>query len=115
MASKKTLSITELVVAMDTWFNTGDMIRDLGYCHAQFVDRLGDTFRWKGENVSTVELEAIINNLPNIAHSAVYGVVLPYTDGKVSWDLSENQIINKPPLSLPKHKVHIPARHTVDY
>ena len=67
----------------DTWFNTGDLIRDLGYCHAQFADRLGDTFRWKGENVSTAELEAIINNLPNVAHSAVYGVGLPFTDGKV--------------------------------
>jgi len=66
----------------DQWFNTGDMIRDLGFDHAQFVDRLGDTFRWKGENVSTAELEAILNKFPAVNHSAVYGVSLPKIDGK---------------------------------
>lgn len=66
----------------DKWFNTGDLIRDLGFDHAQFVDRLGDTFRWKGENVSTAELEAILNKFPAVNHSAVYGVTLPKIDGK---------------------------------
>lgn len=66
----------------DKWFNTGDLIRDIGNRHAQFVDRLGDTFRWKGENVSTAELEAIMNNLPEVSHSAVYGVALPQIDGR---------------------------------
>lgn len=66
----------------DKWFDTGDLLRDIGYHHAQFVDRIGDTFRWKGENVSTAELEGIINNLPNVAHSAVYGVDLPKVDGR---------------------------------
>ncbi|MGC3547133.1 long-chain-acyl-CoA synthetase, partial [Pseudomonas aeruginosa] len=37
----------------DAWFNTGDQMRDIGFKHTQFVDRLGDTFRWKGEYVST--------------------------------------------------------------
>ena len=66
----------------DEWYNTGDLIRNIGFDHAQFVDRLGDTFRWKGENVSTAELEAILNNFPVINHSAVYGVALPKIDGK---------------------------------
>lgn len=66
----------------DGWFNTGDLIRDIGYGHAQFVDRTGDTFRWKGENVSTTEVEAVANTLPQVSLSAVYGVKLPGGDGR---------------------------------
>lgn len=66
----------------DRWFNMGDLLRDIGCGHAQFVDRIGDTFRWKGENVATAELEAIINQLPEVSHSAVYGVSLPHIDGR---------------------------------
>ena len=66
----------------DAWFNTGDLIRDIGYGHAQFVDRTGDTFRWKGENVSTTEIEAVANTLPQVSLSSVYGVKLPGGDGR---------------------------------
>ena len=66
----------------DLWFNTGDLIREVGFGHVQFVDRMGDTFRWKGENVSTAEVEANLNLLPQVAHSAVYGIALPDTDGR---------------------------------
>jgi citronellyl-CoA synthetase len=66
----------------DLWFNTGDLMRDIGLWHAQFVDRLGDTFRWKGENVATAEVEEIINAFPAVSTSAVYGVLIPKTDGR---------------------------------
>jgi citronellyl-CoA synthetase len=66
----------------DRWFNSGDLMRDLGFRHAQFVDRLGDTFRWKGENVSTIEVEGIISSLSQVSGGAVYGVSIPHTDGK---------------------------------
>jgi len=66
----------------DAWFNTGDLMRDLGYRHAQFVDRLGDTFRWKGENVSTTEVENIIGQLGEVLDVAVYGVEIPNTNGR---------------------------------
>jgi citronellyl-CoA synthetase len=66
----------------DLWYNTGDMLRNVGYKHAQFVDRLGDTFRWKGENVSTSEIEDIIVSYEKIEHSSVYGVEIPGTEGR---------------------------------
>ncbi|MES2662878.1 MAG: long-chain-acyl-CoA synthetase [Pseudomonadota bacterium] len=66
----------------DRWFNTGDLLRDLGWRHAQFVDRIGDTFRWKGENVSTMEVENILVEFPLIREAVVYGVEIPKTEGR---------------------------------
>jgi citronellyl-CoA synthetase len=66
----------------DTWFNTGDLMRDIGFKHTQFVDRVGDTFRWKGENVATAEVEEIIHQYPAVESCAVYGVSIPHTDGR---------------------------------
>jgi citronellyl-CoA synthetase len=77
----------------DAWFNTGDLMRDQGFHHAQFVDRLGDTFRWKGENVSTTELENCLSQLPELEDAVVYGVEIPDTNGRagmVSIRLAEN-------------------------
>ncbi len=68
--------------AGDAWFRTGDLLtrdRD-GYYF--FVDRLGDTFRWKGENVSTQEVADILNRCTGIAESTVYGVAVPGADGR---------------------------------
>jgi len=66
----------------DAWFDTGDLMRDMGFKHAQFVDRLGDTFRWKGENVSTTEVEFIVDAVDKISESIVYGVEIPNTNGR---------------------------------
>ncbi len=66
----------------DCWFNTGDLMRELGCRHAQFVDRLGDTFRWKGENVSTTEVEQVLNEVDGVAQAVVYGVEVPGCDGR---------------------------------
>ena len=66
----------------EIWLNTGDLIRNIGFYHAQFVDRLGDTFRWKGENVSTSEVEDVLASFEEINHSSVYGVEIPSTNGR---------------------------------
>lgn len=72
----------------DAWFNTGDLMRTvpagftLNNPHYQFVDRVGDTFRWKSENVSTNEVGEIINGFDQIKFSNVYGVEMPNCDGR---------------------------------
>ncbi|NWN91244.1 long-chain-acyl-CoA synthetase [Marinobacter adhaerens] len=66
----------------DAWFNTGDVLKDIGCRHLQFVDRMGDTFRWKGENVSTNEVENIIDGSGMVKEAIVYGVEIPNTNGK---------------------------------
>ena len=47
-----------------------------------FVDRIGDTFRWKGENVSTTEVSDVIMAFPGVVEAAVYGIQIPGTDGR---------------------------------
>ena len=66
----------------DVWFNTGDLVRDQGMRHIQFADRVGDTFRWKGENVATTEVEAALNRFAGVEQACVYGVQVPGTDGR---------------------------------
>lgn len=66
----------------DVWFNTGDLMRSQGFGHAAFVDRLGDTFRWKGENVATTEVEAALSIDPNVDECTVYGVEIEGAGGR---------------------------------
>jgi fatty-acyl-CoA synthase len=66
----------------DAWFRTGDLMRldAQGFFH--FVDRVGDTFRWKGENVATGEVNDAIRDCPGILDATTYGVVVPGSDGR---------------------------------
>jgi citronellyl-CoA synthetase len=72
----------DVFVKGDRYFNTGDLLRNIGFGHAQFVDRLGDTYRWKGENVSTTEVENILLQHPNICEAVAYGVEIRDTNGR---------------------------------
>jgi fatty-acyl-CoA synthase len=66
----------------DAWFRTGDLMRmeDDGYFY--FVDRIGDTFRWKSENVSSTEIAAAICDSPRVRQAVVYGIPVPGHDGR---------------------------------
>jgi fatty-acyl-CoA synthase len=66
----------------DSWFRTGDLMRQDARGYFYFVDRVGDTFRWKGENVSTSEVSEAINTFPGIADANVYGVTVVGRDGR---------------------------------
>jgi acyl-CoA synthetase (AMP-forming)/AMP-acid ligase II len=66
----------------DAWFNTGDLLRLDALWHLYFVDRLGDTFRWKGENVATSEVEAQLAQWAPVREVNVYGVSVPGAEGR---------------------------------
>ena len=66
----------------DVWFRTGDLMRRDEHGYFYFVDRIGDTFRWKGENVSTGEVGGALSAVPGIREANVYGVTVKGLDGR---------------------------------
>jgi fatty-acyl-CoA synthase len=74
--------LRDVLAPDDAWFRTGDlMTRDEGgYFH--FVDRVGDTFRWKGENVATSEVNQAVMDYPGVVDATTYGVKIPGADGR---------------------------------
>jgi fatty-acyl-CoA synthase len=66
----------------DAWFRTGDLmiLDEGGYFH--FVDRIGDTFRWKGENVATSEVNEAVVSCPGVVEATTYGVEVKGADGR---------------------------------
>ncbi|ETN39042.1 uncharacterized protein HMPREF1541_07084, partial [Cyphellophora europaea CBS 101466] len=74
--------ITDVFEKGDVWFRTGDLMREDADGCLYFVDRLGDTFRWHSENVSTTEVADVFGQLDQVAEANVYGVSVPHTDGR---------------------------------
>jgi acyl-CoA synthetase (AMP-forming)/AMP-acid ligase II len=66
----------------DLWYRTGDALRRTDDGLWYFLDRLGDTFRWKSENVSTAEVSEVLGSFPGVIEANVYGVQLPGHDGR---------------------------------
>jgi fatty-acyl-CoA synthase len=90
----------------DAWFRTGDLMRrdDGGFYY--FVDRVGDTFRWKGENVATSEVAAAITSFPGILDANVYGVQIAGADGRAG--MAEIACVDPP--DIPALRRHLLAR-----
>jgi fatty-acyl-CoA synthase len=94
----------------DAWFRTGDLMRrdEAGFYY--FLDRIGDTFRWKGENVATSEVAAAITAFPGIADANVYGVTIPGADGRAGMA----EIVCSDPIDLAAFRDHL-VRHLPRY
>ena len=95
----------------DVWFNTGDLMRSQGFGHAAFTDRLGDTFRWKGENVATTEVEAAVSLDAQVEECTVYGVEVPGAGGKagmVAVQLKDGQEFDGKALAKAAYE-HLPG------
>jgi fatty-acyl-CoA synthase len=74
--------LRDVLVKGDAWFRTGDlmMLDEAGFFH--FVDRVGDTFRWKGENVATSEVNEAVVDCPGVTDATTYGVEVRGADGR---------------------------------
>ncbi|GAB0090108.1 hypothetical protein DMENIID0001_047910 [Sergentomyia squamirostris] len=66
----------------DAYFNSGDILVQDIYGYFYFKDRTGDTYRWRGENVATSEVEAVISNIVGLHDCVVYGVEVPHVEGR---------------------------------
>lgn len=80
-ATKKKI-LSDVFEKGDRWFRTGDLVRRDAQGYYYFVDRIGDTFRWKGENVATSEVAEALGVFPGIQEANVYGVRVAGTEGR---------------------------------
>jgi len=73
--------LRDVFVRGDAWYRTGDLMRKDAGGFFYFVDRIGDTYRWKGENVATAEVAEAIAEFPGVTEATVYGVSVPCAEG----------------------------------
>jgi fatty-acyl-CoA synthase len=90
----------------DIWFRTGDLMRKDRHGYFYFIDRIGDTFRWKGENVSTTEVELALGRFASILEATVYGVAVHGRDGRAGMAA----IVAKDNLNLTALRDHLAQR-----
>ncbi|WP_426027291.1 long-chain-acyl-CoA synthetase [Brevundimonas sp. TWP2-3-4b2] len=80
-ASEKKI-LRDVFARGDRWFRTGDLMKQDSEGYVYFIDRIGDTYRWKGENVSTAEVEQRLADAPGVQEVIAYGVPVPGHEGK---------------------------------
>lgn len=89
----------------DAWFRTGDLMKRDELDYFYFIDRVGDTFRWKAENVATGEVAAVLSSFPGVTQANVYGVEIPGYDGRAGMA----SIVSEQEVDLASLKAHINA------
>lgn len=87
------------------WFRTGDLFRSDAAGYHYFIDRLGDSYRWKGENVSTQEVAAAILDVDDIRNAVVYGVRVPGAEGRAGMVLVSPR--RPPDFDVPAFSAHL--------
>jgi len=80
--TKRTI-IHDVFVSGDSWFVSGDLLKKDKDGDYWYVDRIGDTFRWKSENISTGLVENVLADIPFVENVSVYGVKLPKREGRI--------------------------------
>ena len=99
--------MTDVFEPDDLWFRSGDVMRVDADGRVFFIDRLGDTFRWKSENVSTNEVADVLGTFNQIAEANVFGVAVPHADGRCGAAI----LVLQPPATAESLDLRALARH----
>jgi fatty-acyl-CoA synthase len=102
-AASEAKVLRDVFVKGDRWFRTGDLMRRDRAGFFYFIDRAGDTFRWKGENVSTAQVAEAVSSCPGVSQAVVYGVAVPHADGKAGMAT----IVVQPTFALAHLREHL--------